>query len=230
MKELEWHDLNWCLRRVPQSVLKLMKQQPNNLVVAGGFIRSCIANETINDIDLFTSNPVQAKSFASEISGKFKFIETDNAYTVTKVSKISIQFIHRWSYPQPEELLKSFDFTIAGAAFWWDGSQWKSLCHDSFYADLAAKRLVYTKPERNEDAGGSMLRVLKFYQRGYRIPLDSMGAVIARLVKGVDEKQLQSGEFGDSEKGWAKIITGLLREVDPNIDPSHIAHLPSREE
>ena len=50
------------------------------------------------------------------------------------------------------------------------GGEYVGLCNIRFYPDLAARRLVYTSPLRNEDAGGSILRVLKFYQRGYRIP------------------------------------------------------------
>ena len=100
---------------------------------------------------------------------------------------------------------------------------------DRFYADLAAKRLIYRSPLRNEDAGGSLLRVLKFYQRGYRIPLNSLGAVIARLVNAVDEEKI--GAFaGNHEQKLAKVLTALLHEVDPAIDPEHIAHLPSDEE
>jgi hypothetical protein len=85
---------------------------------------------------------------------------------------------------------------------------------------------------RIEEAGGSCLRVLKFYQKGYRIPLNSMGAVIARLMSAVrieDVRSFNDKNAWDEEK-LAKVITGLLREVDPNIDPSHIAHLPSEDE
>jgi hypothetical protein len=141
--------------------------------------------------------------------------------------------------------MESFDFTIAMAGFWWNptgeeetyiensevktrpAGRWDSICDEHFYEDLAAKRLRYTCPQRNEDAGGSMLRVLKFYQRGYRIPLDSLGAVISRLVMGVDQNAIVDGAEETIERQWAKVLTGLLREVDPNVDPEHIAHLPS---
>ena len=116
------------------------------------------------------------------------------------------------------------DDTLKKFGIWWNGKEWESLIDDRFYSDLAGKRLVYCSPKRNEDAGGSFLRVLKFYQRGYRIPLDSMGAVIARLVGGVRMDQV------NGEEQLAKVLTGLLREVDPNVDPTHEAHLPSMKE
>lgn len=217
--QLNQHDLQWCLRRAPKQVLELMKEH-SDIIVGGGFVRSCVANEKINDIDLFCHSKEAARAYATILAGTGKVYETGNAFTVSRKRGMSVQFIHRWTFADPQTLLQSFDFTIACGAFW-HYKGWNSLCHDRFYEDLAAKRLVYQAPKRNEDAGGSMLRVLKFYQRGYRIPLDSMGAVIARLLTGVRDIETLD------EDRRARILTGLLREVDPAIDPSHIAHLPS---
>ena len=66
----------------------------------------------------------------------------------------------------------------------------RSLCSGTFYQDLAAKRLRYTRPARNEDAGGSLLRVLKYYQKGYRIPLESFAGVLTRLISALDPTRL----------------------------------------
>ena len=184
-------------------------------------------------MDLFCPTADFSLEVAKELAKGTKIHTTGNAHTVARKRGISIQFIHRWSYEVVSDLLESFDFTIACGAFWfYDG--WRSLCHDRFYQDLAARRLIYQAPKRNEDAGGSMLRVLKFYQRGYRIPLDSLGAVVARLDKGVDRERLNGlvcgGDAENREKAYARVVTGLLREVDPAIDPTHIAHLPSEDE
>lgn len=231
---LMWHDLQWCLRRCPDPVLDLIKKYPNALFAAGGFIRSCITNEHVSDIDLFTPSKEQARDLAQELasaSTSGKIHETDNAFTV-KGFRTPIQFIHRWVFTKPEDALESFDFTIAMAAFWYDKTLgWQSCCGDRFYQDLAAKRLIYRSPIRNEDAGGSMLRVLKFYQRGYRIPLDSLGAVIARLNSGIKWDDLPIHlTGGNRECAVARVITGLLREVDPLIDATHAAHLPSEDD
>lgn len=240
MRTLEKQDLQWALQRTPVPVLELMKRRGTRLLAAGGFLRSIIANEKINDIDLFSPTQEEAYSAAQELAGEDKIYITDNAYSVRLKRGMLAQFIHRWTFEKPEDMLNSFDFTIACGAFWYDpgmsnfadikeGYGWKSMVDDRFYADLAAKRLIYRSPTRNEDAGGSLLRVLKFYQRGYRIPLNSLGAVIARLVNAVDEAQI--GSFpGNHEQKLAKVLTALLHEVDPAIDPDHIAHLPSDEE
>jgi len=214
---------------MPKPVFSLMKERGKDIMLAGGFVRSCIANEPINDIDLFTSSTDKAELYAKTVANGNKIIQTDNAFTVLGASKMAIQFINRWTFEKPEDVLPSFDFTIAKAIIWFDG-EWKSLCDDRYYQDLAAKRLVYCSPKKKEAAGGSMLRVLKFYQRGYRIPLDSLAAVISRLSCAVDMDKVQrlsTAEGFSVEQETARIITGLLHEVDPAIDPTHSAYLPA---
>jgi hypothetical protein len=215
-------DLVGVLRRTPKVVFDLLKAH-SSLFIAGGFIRACVANEEASDIDLFAPSKDYAKASAEGLANATnkELRETENAFTVYS-RPCPVQFIHRWTFSAPEDAIRSFDFSIAQAAVWWDGEQWRSICSVRFYADLAARRLVYLCPERNEDAGGSIIRVLKFYQRGYRIPLDSMGAVISRLLAGVHGTGLKQDDFSlfvNDEKYRAKILTGLLREVDPNSDP-----------
>jgi len=249
MRELSWHDLNWCLRRSPKCLLELLKERSGKVFVGGGFIRACIANETVSDIDLFVSSKDEAWGMAQFLMAKLalkqpRLWKTDNAFTIHGAG-LPIQIIHRWTYTSPEQLMNSFDFTIAMAGFWWEQTtdiskiagaaekkeptpgKWRSICDDRFYEDLAAKRLRYTSPIRNEDAGGSLLRVLKFYQRGYRIPLDSFGAVIARLQMGVIPEALHGARGESEEQRLATVLTGLLREVDPNAPEDHIAYLPA---
>lgn len=252
MQELNKHDLNWALRLLPKPVKALMEKEGAKLVLGGGFLRSAVAGERPNDIDLFVRSEEDAKRYAAELADGKTVLETGNAYSVRRVGGYFVQFIHRWTYDTPGQLLES---TIACAAIWYqescehwgsivetrggentvcarcrkrdpDGqsilpaSKWNSLCDDDFYSDLAAKRLVYRSPQRNEDAGGSMLRVLKFYQIGFRIPLDSLGAVVARMAVRCAE-----GCGSKSETEWAEGLTKLLHEVDPAVDFTHAAHL-----
>ncbi len=222
--ELLKEDLYWCIRRLPKDVVSLLRHE-QRLFVAGGFIRACIANERPSDIDIFSPNKDIAELCARTLAGKkYDFLPTDNAFTVFGKGRLSVQFIHKWTFENPADVLPSFDFTIAKAVFWCEKKIWGSLCDERFYPDLAAKRLTYCSPKRIEEVGGSMLRILKFYQRGYRIPLDSLGATIARIITGIDF------ERADTEEEWAKVLSGLLREVDPQIDPNHIAHLPNTKE
>jgi hypothetical protein len=176
MRELSRQDLQWCLRRTPTAVLKLLKDQSGRAFVGGGFVRACVANEPVSDIDLFTGSKGEAKIYAAILEAKAgdggKVFETDNAYTV-KGYTVPVQIIHRWTYASPEELMRSFDFTVAMAGFWWGDAEddylsmespsgstrkpagWRSVCDNRFYEDLAARRLRYTAPVRHEDVGGA---------------------------------------------------------------------------
>jgi hypothetical protein len=218
-------DLHGCVLRLPSAVQAAVHTHRERLVIAGGFIRSVIAREKVNDVDLFVDRVSRGKRIAAEIAGPDGSVyETQNALTVR--GRLPIQVITRWTFRSPHAVVESFDFTIARAAIWFDGKRWQSAADPRFYPDLAAKRVVYTSPVRNEDAGGSMLRVLKFYTRGYTIPVDSLGAVMARMANAVPAAALR-GSGAARERRIANELTELLKEVDPQVDPEHIAHLPA---
>lgn len=217
---LDLNDLAWCVRRLPSKLREIMKEMGPKLIMAGGFIRASVAREEVNDIDLFTTDKSTAEVVAERLSVDKPPFLTDNALTVHVPHAPAIQIIHRWTFAKPEDVVPSFDFSIARAAIWYDG-QWLSMCDPRYYIDLSARRLVYCRPDRNEDAGGSMLRVLKFYQKGYRIPLDSLGAVMGRMINGIDFMKVSAS---DREGSIGAIVTALLREVDPVVDPDHFCH------
>lgn len=216
-------DLHWVVTTLPRAVRNVLVAFPEQVFLAGGYIRSRISNTPVNDIDLIVGSKEAARFVTDILAGDRKVWTSENAFTVLG-GRPTVQVVHRWTFDSPEQAIDSFDFTIACAAVWHDGHSWRSVCHEHYYADLAGKRLVYLSPQREEEPGGSLLRVLKFYQKGFRIPLDSLAAVITRLLRGVDERQ-NPGIWG-SELLLKKVLSGLLREVDPSIDPDHIAHLP----
>lgn len=230
MAQLDRQDMIWALRRIPKELKDLMEEPEwqGKIFVGGGFLRSIVADEPINDVDVFVGSKETAELLALKLAKEKRDVfTTDNAFTIRGL-KLPVQIIHRWVFDDCEGVADSFDFTVCCAAFCFSpvGKQWTSWCDDRFYIDLAAKRLVYRSPVRNEDSGGSMLRVLKYYQKGYRIPLNSLGAVVARLIKDIDTDKCPL----DNEKATSHLITSMLVEVDPSIDPGHLAHLPSTNE
>lgn len=238
METLDPHDMAWCRRLLPAPVVEIMKEAGPALICAGGFIRSAVQNEVPADVDLFTTSRAAAEHWATKMAALagLKQVKTDNAITLKgRELRFPVQIIHRWTFSKPSDVIESFDFTIARALFWWQPiadapnlSRWFTQCDPRFYSDLAGKRLVYCSPQRNEDAGGSMLRILKFYPRGFRIPLDSLGAVMARLLAGVHQENAEfwrAWHDATVEAYRSKILTGVLREVDPNVDPDRIFHL-----
>jgi len=219
--ELRKQDLQHVVSRLPRDTVKLIKER--GLFLGGGFVRATIAGEKPADIDLFGATKDQLEAAARALADDRKGARlhaSKNAFTVLSGSRMPVQMIFRWLYTAPEDLMKSFDFTVAQAIIWFaknsegDGGRWLSCCHDDFYPDLAARRLVYCSPVRNEDAGGSILRVRKFLARGYNIQAPALAAVIARLVSKVE---LNDPATLKDEPYITKIITGLLREVDPLV-------------
>jgi len=236
MSSLSKTDLHYILSRIPRDVVELLKAHPG-VFMAGGIIRALIAQETPNDIDLFGRSKEQLEVVADALIAvrksrgeKARKHTTANAITVITQGRLPVQFITRWVFDHPDECAKSFDFTVCQAVIWHEEKDgFSSTTHENFYPDLAARRLVYTSPHRNEDVGGSLLRVLKYARRGYSVQVQTLGAVCARLLTGVDRDK------GDDSEEWsAQVITGLLREVDPllQIDGVELAdedeHNPER--
>jgi hypothetical protein len=253
MKTLNQFDLFFIRNRLPRDVRNLLinygGQEMNaasmapRVFLAGGFVRSVIAREEVNDIDLFANGKSLANQVANELADKFqsRVYSTDNAYTV-RAKPFTLQVIHRWTFPSPQDCVASFDYTIARAAVWASTSvdahgntshTWASACDPSYYEDLAARRLVYRSPVREEAAGGSFLRLLKFYRRGYTAPLDTIAAVMSRMAAKIEHGKILAGAAGNGtseEKQIEKVLLGLLHEVDPNSVTNDPAYLTLKEE
>lgn len=214
-------DLRFVVTRLPKDIRALA--QDAAIIIGGGFLRETIAGNQPKDIDIFGATremlTLAAKLLHAKREGRY--FETKNAITVLSGARMPVQFITRWLFPDPASVVQSFDFTVCQAAVWYDkaSERWQSVVGDGFYPDLAARRLVYTFPQREEEAGGSMLRVRKFIQRGYSIQAPSLAGVIARIAMAVRWGEVNSRGFTDREREdeAARVISGLLREVDPNI-------------
>lgn len=224
MQSMKYTDLNFVCSRIPKDLRNLMMKEYPMLMIGGGFIRATIAGEKPSDIDIFgpDKDTLKAAAMALALKRSARLHESDNAFTILAPPRIPVQFIYRWVFDHPAALIGTFDFTICQAALYikecpLENSEstvrkWDSVISEDFYRDLAARRLVYTHPDRNEDAGGSLMRVRKFLTRGYNIQAQSLAGVCARLFMGVRNLE----DFSD-EKRLTKILSGLLREVDPLI-------------
>jgi hypothetical protein len=190
------NDLNWIVSRLPLKLKQALEEEKNqnNFIIGGGFIRSIIAKEPINDIDIFAKTKEDAKRLAESLGTNIH--KTDNAYSLFVDGRM-VQIIDRWTFDNPHEMMNHFDFTIAQCAIWYN-SPWFGCVGDTFYKDLASKRLVYTNPN-DAEPGGSLLRLLKFRGRDYHATLETVADIVGLLTetKSVD-------------------IIRKLREVDPS--------------
>lgn len=230
MAELIKADLRHVAQRLPRDIRDLLTRNHGKVFVGGGFVRATIAGETPSDIDIFGDNVARLEMLATDLAASrgqgTKLHRTKNAITVITPGRLTVQFITRWTFDgqtmfeRAAKCVASFDFTVCQAIIWRGGSQsndpWCSTISDRFYVDLAARRLFYTSPVREEEAGGSMLRVLKYVKRGYSIQVGSLGAVMARMTDKVDTtRALATAENPDARLTTAAVLTGMLREVDP---------------
>lgn len=213
MKDIRPNDLRFVLSRVPKDVRDLLTRN-QDIILAGGFIRAIVAGEEPKDIDLFGPSKdrlEQAFQWLKDQREGSRVHRTDNAITLIQVGRLPIQFITRWTFDNLVDAVRSFDFTVCQAGVRRGPNGWESSISDDFYIDLAARRLNYTTPRRDEDPGGSLMRVLKYLHRGYSIQAPSLAAVVNRLVSGVRGWDAMEPDFRTT------VLTGLLRQVDPLI-------------
>ncbi len=221
--ELETNDLNHAVRRLPKDIRNLLSKYHGTLFVGGGYIRAIVAGEQVNDIDLFGVSEDLLKKIAEELQtlrgGKQNCLlhHTKNAITVICNGRTPVQFITRWTFSDLDSVVASFDFTVCQAAICRSGSvknsPWTSVIGDRFYIDLSARRLTYTHPVRDEEAGGSLLRAIKYMKRGYVMQIGSLAGVISRLTRAVDVSKVSL----DDEPSVKRVLHGLLEQVDPSI-------------
>src|SRR5690606_19180153 len=117
--KLAYHDLRMAVQRLPKKLRNLMENPIwyNSIFVGGGYIRSIIAGEYINDIDVFITDERHIDSIANALAYKANDIyKTQNAITIR--GKIPIQIITRWKFLKPEDVADSFDFTICCAVIY----------------------------------------------------------------------------------------------------------------
>lgn len=213
--DMDVNDLRSVVRMIPREVREILKQCAHTSV-AGGFVRDTICGEKPSDIDIFGPHVDTLKVAAMELAATYngRCITTNNAITVVTPARSTVQFITRWTYPTVEESIQLFDFTMCKAAVFWRGG-WCGIVDRRFYQDVAARRLTYTNPQREEEPGGSMLRAAKFLRRGWRVPFGDLGKIMARMEARLDHNKLSAAPDSEREALVGQVFAGLLLEVDP---------------
>jgi hypothetical protein len=227
---LHKEDLHAVLAALPEPLRALFTSDKwsGRVIIAGGFIRAVVAGEPINDVDLFTNSKEEAEELlfairdeieivsfstpnAHSIEGLKHPVSTPNAHSIEGL-KYPVQIILAWQFRSAYECIKSFDFTICQAAIYYEAGKWHSVCSGNFYPDLAAKRLRYTSPSRVEThIGGSLTRILKHYQRGYHIDVESLGATLNGFYRA-----LLPGIYGAHTQK-------ICEAIDPKYEPNAVS-------
>jgi hypothetical protein len=215
-ESLQKEDLHAVVAALPEPLKDLIisDKWSGRIIIAGGLIRAVVAGEPINDIDLFTNSKVESDellfAIRDEIEADVSIFSTPNAHSIEGF-KYPVQIILAWQFHDAYYCIKSFDFTICQAAIYYEHGKWHSVCSENFYPDLAAKRLRYTNPSRVEThIGGSLTRILKHYQRGYHIDVESLGATLSSFYRAL---------LPDSCIATQKICEA----IDPDYEPTQVS-------
>lgn len=181
------------VRCLPPEVKEILMDRGHQLIVAGGFCRDVMTGRPAKDIDIFAiSEPIMKDAIDSfGVLHTWARKQTANSVTFEEFfptdESVPVQFITRVYYPDHIDLIHSFDFSVCQIGVYWQPgdtgySQWVGICSDLFWRDIFSETATYTDPERDEDPGASLLRLVRFAGRGYKINEKDIAAVTGRFV------------------------------------------------
>lgn len=147
----------------------LVTFREQQVVIAGGAVRSIFANERIKDFDVYFKNSkslLKVKKFLEESDNYELMFNTDNAYSFSGMG-IAVQLIKlpEMITEDTQAILDQFDFTVCMGAY--DFLLEEFILNDMFLEHLAAKELHYNIEGKYPLA--SMFRVRKYLEKGYTI-------------------------------------------------------------
>lgn len=139
---------------------------PEGAFIAGGALTSVFTGAEIKDVDIYFKSK---ESFIAGIElayddGLWCLAATDRAVTFAYGDSI-IQLMHFDFFETAAEIFDAFDFTVCMAAYDLDAKEF--VFHDDFMKHAAQRFLRFHNGTRYPF--GSLLRVLKYQQRGYTI-------------------------------------------------------------
>ncbi|MFC6414241.1 hypothetical protein [Massilia varians] len=139
---------------------------PAGAFIAGGALTSAFTNTEIKDVDLYFKTKaafIEAIEQAYD-EGLWCLAATDRAVTFANGESI-VQLMHFDYFPTADAVFDAFDFTVCMAAY--DIDEKTFVFHDDFLKHAAQRFLRFHSGTRYPF--GSLLRVLKYQQRGYTI-------------------------------------------------------------
>lgn len=168
--------------------LILDKLEDINCWIAGGAIRDYFSIGKIkSDIDIFFTDEIEYYK-AVAICSEFQVInQNENAIMLKNNGKL-FHLIKKHFYNSPEDTINSFDFTVCCCACTKD----KIVVNDSFYMDLARRRLVINSLPYPLS---TLQRLQKYIKKGFWIC--NMG--LLELSKGIMKVDLTNKESNSLE-------------------------------
>lgn len=140
--------------------------RPANAFIAGGALTSAFTGQPINDVDFyFKSKEAFMEAVAHAYSdGLWCVAATDRAVTFISNTDV-IQLMHFDFFETAEAIFDAFDYTVCMAAYDMDKKEF--IFSENFMKHAAQRHLSFHSGTRYPY--GSLLRVLKYQDRGYKI-------------------------------------------------------------
>lgn len=139
---------------------------PEGAFIAGGALTSAFTNTHINDVDVYFKSAEMFKQAIEQAydEGLWCVAATDRAVTFVRDTSI-IQLMHFDFFATPAAVFDAFDYTVCMAAYDIDAKEF--VFHEDFMKHAAQRKLSFHSGTRYPY--NSLLRVLKYQQRGYAI-------------------------------------------------------------
>lgn len=139
---------------------------PEGAFIAGGALTSAFTNTPINDVDMYFKSEELFKQAIEHAydDALWCVAATDRAVTFVHDDNI-IQLMHFDFFETPAAVFDAFDYTVCMAAYDLDAKEF--VFHEDFMKHAAQRKLSFHSGTRYPY--NSLLRVLKYQQRGYTI-------------------------------------------------------------
>jgi hypothetical protein len=139
---------------------------PEGAFIAGGALTSAFTGTSINDVDFYFKNK---EAFISAVAQAYDenlwcVSATDRAVTFVDRTNV-IQLMHFDFFESAEAVFDAFDYTVVMAAY--DIDKQDFVFHEDFFKHAAQRFLRFHSGTRYPY--GSLMRVLKYQDRGYKI-------------------------------------------------------------
>lgn len=190
--------------------------RPKGAFIAGGAITSVFTGQPINDVDFyFKSKEDFIIAVGQAYDERFWCLAaTDRAVTFANGDGI-IQLMHFDFFSNANDVFDAFDFTVCMGAYDLDAKEF--VFQDNFFKHAAQRHLNFHSGTRYPY--GSLLRVLKYQDRGYRINRGDLLRIGLSLQKVEinswdDLANAIGGQYGEK----AKIETDKTYSLDAALE------------
>ena len=159
----------------------------NSRIIAGGAIISLLCDKDVEDYDFYLL-PDSSIKVSPVINPDYTFYtkhHTKNADALIFNHKnkflksIKVQVVNCIRPENPEELFKTFDFTVCCVAY--DGTNFYT--HDSFFFDLNSRTLKFANKDYETNPILQYKRMIKYMKKGFAPSKQTEYSVMEYLIK-----------------------------------------------